>query len=92
MSKNFFKQWNENINHLAFLRLHLLEDECKKKLASFKKAKAHLGNQLKDLCDQNTFNRLINFTTNAVSKRLVFTSDGVGVGVVVGVIRELITQ
>ena len=40
VSKNFLKQWNENINHLAFLQLHLLEDECKKKLAIFKKNKS----------------------------------------------------
>ena len=68
VSKNFLKQWNENINHLAFLQLHLLEDECKKKLAIFKKTKAHLGNHLKELCDHNTFYSLINFTTNVVSK------------------------
>ena len=37
VSKNFLKQWNENINHLGFVQLHLLEDDCKKSLLALKK-------------------------------------------------------
>ena len=67
VSKNFFSKWNENITNLAFLQLHLLEDECKKKLVSLKETRADLSSQLKGFCDCNTFNRLINFTAKIVS-------------------------
>ena len=68
VSKNFFNKWNENITNLAFLQLHLLEDECKKKLVvSLNKAKADLSGQLKNLCDCDTFNLLMNFTAKIVS-------------------------
>ena len=67
VSKNFFSKWNENITNLAFLQLHLLEDECKKKLVSLNKTKADLRGQLKGLCDCNTFKRLMNFTAKIVS-------------------------
>ena len=67
MSENFFSKWNENVTNLAFLQLHLLEDECKKKLVSLNKTKADLSGHLKGLCDSNTFKRLMNFTAKIVS-------------------------
>ena len=67
VSENFFSKWNENVTNLAFLQLHLLEDECKKKLVSLNKTKADLRGQLKGLCDCNTFKRLMNFTAKIVS-------------------------
>ena len=67
VGKSFFSKWNENITNLAFLQLHLLEDECKKKLVSLNKTKVDLSGQLKGLGDCNTFNLLMNFTAKIVS-------------------------